>query len=188
MFSRYKRNYQNPYPTYREIELMAQRGSISITQVKQWFVNIRRRTGNQFRKKRDTRVVETLTNDESTDVDNQSINTTAFSPNVSSYDINQSTSTPASRPIYYPNSYPYYYNNYPYSPTVASPSSYYPNSSPTVNSFYPYYNNFASYYSPTSNSFSSQSSSSDSNTSVNDSNQSMANNSTSTFYPPYFNY
>jgi hypothetical protein len=49
----YDRNYSHPYPQYRELEQMAHAGSITINQVKQWFVNIRRRTENQYRKKRE---------------------------------------------------------------------------------------------------------------------------------------
>lgn len=51
----YDRNYHNPYPTYRDCEILAQRGSITINQVKQWFVNVRRRTQNEFRKTRDSK-------------------------------------------------------------------------------------------------------------------------------------
>lgn len=51
----YDRHYSNPYPTYRDCEMLAQQGNITINQVKQWFVNVRRRTQNQFRKTRDTR-------------------------------------------------------------------------------------------------------------------------------------
>ena len=52
MITWYERNYTNPYPEYRDLELMAKSGSITIPQVKQWFVNIRRRTANEFRKTR----------------------------------------------------------------------------------------------------------------------------------------
>jgi hypothetical protein len=52
----YDRNYSHPYPQYRELEQMALAGCITINQVKQWFVNIRRRTENQYRKKRDNTV------------------------------------------------------------------------------------------------------------------------------------
>lgn len=48
----YDKHYTNPYPTYRDCEIMASSGQITVNQVKQWFVNIRRRTGNQFRRKR----------------------------------------------------------------------------------------------------------------------------------------
>ncbi|CAF0864362.1 unnamed protein product [Brachionus calyciflorus] len=51
----YDRHYSNPYPTYRDCEMLAQMGGITVSQVKQWFVNVRRRTQNQFRKIRDTR-------------------------------------------------------------------------------------------------------------------------------------
>ncbi len=46
----YDRNYTNPYPSYREFELMASQGGITTNQVKQWFVNTRRRTKNEFRR------------------------------------------------------------------------------------------------------------------------------------------
>jgi len=48
----YDRNYSNPYPTFRDCEILASNGNITIEQVKQWFVNVRRRTQNQFRKQR----------------------------------------------------------------------------------------------------------------------------------------
>lgn len=48
----YEANYTNPYPTYTDSEEMATNGNISLSQVKQWFVNTRRRTQNQYRKKR----------------------------------------------------------------------------------------------------------------------------------------
>lgn len=50
----YDKHYEHPYPTYREFELLAERGLITVNQVKQWFVNVRRRTQNAFRKKRDS--------------------------------------------------------------------------------------------------------------------------------------
>lgn len=50
----YNKHYENPYPSYREFEKMAREGSISVLQVKQWFVNIRRRTKNEYRKRRTT--------------------------------------------------------------------------------------------------------------------------------------
>ena len=48
----YDRNYTDPYPTFRDCEILASNGNITIEQVKQWFVNVRRRTQNQFRKQR----------------------------------------------------------------------------------------------------------------------------------------
>ena len=48
----YERNYSNPYPTFKECENLAVAGGVSVNQVKQWFVNVRRRTHNQFRKRR----------------------------------------------------------------------------------------------------------------------------------------
>ena len=48
----YNLNYTSPYPTFRDCEQMAHDGKISINQVKQWFVNVRRRTQNEFRIKR----------------------------------------------------------------------------------------------------------------------------------------
>ena len=50
----YDKHYEHPYPSYREFELLAERGLITVNQVKQWFVNVRRRTQNAFRKKRDS--------------------------------------------------------------------------------------------------------------------------------------
>jgi hypothetical protein len=51
----YDEHYTNPYPTYRDCEMLAEAGMVSINQVKQWFVNIRRRTQNEFRRKRTAR-------------------------------------------------------------------------------------------------------------------------------------
>jgi hypothetical protein len=48
----YEDHYTNPYPTYRECEILAEAGMVSINQVKQWFVNVRRRSQNEFRRKR----------------------------------------------------------------------------------------------------------------------------------------
>ena len=48
----YDKNYIDPYPTFRDCEILASNGNITIEQVKQWFVNVRRRTQNQFRKQR----------------------------------------------------------------------------------------------------------------------------------------
>lgn len=43
----YERNYSHPYPSYREFEMIAKHGQITICQAKQWFVNVRRRYRNQ---------------------------------------------------------------------------------------------------------------------------------------------
>ena len=48
----YDAHYTNPYPTFKDCEDLAEAGKVSINQVKQWFVNVRRRTQNQFRKRR----------------------------------------------------------------------------------------------------------------------------------------
>ena len=48
----YAKHYSNPYPSFRDCEMMANQGQITLNQVKQWFVNVRRRTQNEFRKKR----------------------------------------------------------------------------------------------------------------------------------------
>jgi hypothetical protein len=55
----YDENYNSPYPSFRECEQMAIDGGISINQVKQWFVNVRRRTQNKNRITRDNRTTET---------------------------------------------------------------------------------------------------------------------------------
>ena len=52
----YDKNYSYPYPTYRDCEHLANTGQITISQVKQWFVNVRRRTQNQFRRTHDSTV------------------------------------------------------------------------------------------------------------------------------------
>ena len=46
----YEKHYTHPYPILKECEELAKKGKISVKQVKQWFVNVRRRTHNQFRK------------------------------------------------------------------------------------------------------------------------------------------
>ena len=48
----YDKHYTNPYPSFKDFEELASAGRVSIKQVKQWFVNVRRRTYNQFRKRR----------------------------------------------------------------------------------------------------------------------------------------
>lgn len=54
----YDKNYYSPYPSFRECEQMAIDGGISINQVKQWFVNVRRRTQNKNRITRDNRTTD----------------------------------------------------------------------------------------------------------------------------------
>lgn len=92
----YDRHYANPYPTYRDCEMLATKGNISINQVKQWFVNVRRRTQNQFRKTRDTRCTKRKNQTENTNIEkkvkienaeiNQSVNF------YQSYSLDSSTS------------------------------------------------------------------------------------------------
>jgi hypothetical protein len=48
----YDQHYTNPYPSFKDCEDLALAGKVSVNQVKQWFVNVRRRTHNQFRKRR----------------------------------------------------------------------------------------------------------------------------------------
>jgi hypothetical protein len=52
----YEINYTNPYPNVKECEELAAKGKVSINQVKQWFVNVRRRTHNQYRRRRTVNV------------------------------------------------------------------------------------------------------------------------------------
>jgi len=52
MNSWYEKHYSNPYPTYREFEMLANMAGITVNQVKQWLVNVRRRTKNEFRRTR----------------------------------------------------------------------------------------------------------------------------------------
>ena len=59
----YDKNYNSPYPSFRECEQMANDGGISINQVKQWFVNVRRRTQNKNRITRDNRTIDGQIND-----------------------------------------------------------------------------------------------------------------------------
>jgi hypothetical protein len=51
----YDEHYSNPYPTYRDCEMLAEAGNITVNQVKQWFVNVRRRSHNEFRRRRTTK-------------------------------------------------------------------------------------------------------------------------------------
>lgn len=115
----YDRHYSNPYPTYRDCEQLAQRSSITINQVKQWFVNVRRRTQNEFRKTRDTRCTKRK---ELSSDDQETINTienikrkkikSEFSPMQS---VVQENTIATSVPVSY-NYNNYNYNNYyPYS-------------------------------------------------------------------------
>lgn len=127
----YERNYTNPYPTYREFEMLAASGSISIAQCKQWFVNVRRRTHNQFRKKRDLSFCDKHRIKRAKNVDNVE-NGENVDPNGAeeffqpqTFAIYQNNYVPPpqfheSTPnyhSYYPN---YYYNSAPY-PTIQSP-------------------------------------------------------------------
>jgi hypothetical protein len=50
----YEEHYTNPYPMLKECEELAELGNVTVSQVKQWFVNVRRRTHNQYRKRRAT--------------------------------------------------------------------------------------------------------------------------------------
>ena len=50
----YEQHYTNPYPMLKECEELAELGKVTVSQVKQWFVNVRRRTHNQYRKRRAT--------------------------------------------------------------------------------------------------------------------------------------
>jgi hypothetical protein len=77
----YDRHYANPYPNYRELEMMSQAGGITINQVKQWFVNVRRRTQNIFRKKRE---IKQRSLD---DIKNQSYQ--EFSSSMNNYEVSQ---------------------------------------------------------------------------------------------------
>ena len=56
----YDKHYSNPYPSFRDTEQLARDGCITVGQVKQWFVNVRRRTHNQFRMKRQPSMAPTL--------------------------------------------------------------------------------------------------------------------------------
>ena len=80
----YDLNYTNPYPTFPEIEYMATQGQITINQVKQWFVNIRRRTQNEYRKKRTNLKKTKQSNDSSSFSSTNTFETTfelEFNPN-----------------------------------------------------------------------------------------------------------
>ena len=50
----YEKHYSNPYPDFKKCEELAAKGKVNVNQVKQWFVNVRRRTHNQFRRRRAT--------------------------------------------------------------------------------------------------------------------------------------
>lgn len=141
----YDRNYSNPYPTFRDCEVLAQNGGITIEQVKQWFVNVRRRTQNQFRKQRTSynlkRKSDEFQDENGIDISYENLQQPkARKPKVEqnelSYSNTEKTATPgftSNMPYYYGYDYNSYYNN-TYNQTN---SQYFDQSS----HFKPYFNN-----------------------------------------------
>ena len=61
----YDQHYTNPYPSFKDCEDLASAGKVSINQVKQWFVNVRRRTQNKYRKRRTNTTNKKIRTDDS---------------------------------------------------------------------------------------------------------------------------
>ncbi len=165
----YDRNYSNPYPTFRDCEILASNGNITIEQVKQWFVNVRRRTQNQFRKQRTSynykrKSTESDENEENLEpgeirkpkatkqkIDTkQDLSSIPNSPVYQNYSTNlyQSSTTTPYMASYYP-------NNYAFNNVQVAPSQYFDNSGhfvPAFNSSHDFNN---SYYSNSSFDFQS---------------------------------
>ena len=169
----YAKHYSNPYPSFRDCELMANQGQITLNQVKQWFVNVRRRTQNEFRKKRcpyDTKNKRKLTDDNNqiyeelsqpkkTKIESLShsqltegYNFTNFSNDIYN-PIQQSTTSPAKQ---YHN--PQYSSAFDATPLLTNPVSSY-----SYSNYYSQYANGYNYFSQSSPSISSSSNSSSDN-------------------------
>ena len=148
----YDKNYNSPYPSFRECEQMAIDGCISINQVKQWFVNVRRRTQNKNRITRTTdRQVNHLIKSENLNFyqDTSPTHNSRHSNEYKNQETNSSfyPSTPNCYPTFQPSeyqpqyqlpslspSYPNYYTpNYTLSPVFTNYTiNYMPLSSPTT--------------------------------------------------------
>ena len=89
----YDKNYSYPYPTYRDCEHLANAGQITINQVKQWFVNVRRRTQNQFRRTHDSAVSVKRKTSTSSSSDPSLSNTDNSTNESSQYSYNESTTS-----------------------------------------------------------------------------------------------
>ncbi len=152
----YDQHYIDPYPSYRDYEQMAKHGNITIAQVKQWFINVRRRTHNQFRKKRAPNTISDQSHDAINTLINESILNVSAASNSSneSYYSRSSFGSSTSGNIYSANNSPV--SNQTMQPMISqtnSPSYVYSWSSPNT---YPSYYNFShmqqyydySYYSP----------------------------------------
>jgi hypothetical protein len=98
MTSWYDLHYSNPYPTFRECEQLAQTGGITTNQVKQWFVNVRRRTHNQFRKRRETKQQKHQQSIDIDEITSSVVINTQFTTNEN--DNNYSCYSPPRSPIY----------------------------------------------------------------------------------------
>jgi hypothetical protein len=89
----YDKNYSYPYPTYRDCEHLANAGQITINQVKQWFVNVRRRTQNQFRRTHDSAVSVKRKTSTSSSSESSLSNTDNSTNESSQYSYNESTTS-----------------------------------------------------------------------------------------------
>lgn len=138
----YENHYTDPYPSFRDYEYMSKNGNITVNQAKQWFVNVRRRTKNQFRRQNVPYG--------SKKARNQSESTESFSTapikriKLEDDQLPQSTSNPAYNFQKYSNQY----QTYSY-----QQSSYQQSSSPTpsakeINVEYPNYNFYNYSYTP----------------------------------------
>ena len=159
----YEANYSNPYPTFQQCEYMANHGQITISQVKQWFVNVRRRTQNQFRKKR-TAYKKINNSDESTGSNLSSLNNHFNDESNFELDFNPIQYNDHSSSNYNSNQSNYNMFNYQ-SPDQASVSSFgFFHSTPLYNTYYT--SSYRSYSSPSYNSNVSSASSQQSFTNV----------------------
>lgn len=157
----YDRHYSNPYPTYRDCEMLAQKGNISINQVKQWFVNVRRRTQNQFRKTRDTRCTKRKAEPEDNQVHNRikleeeiQQPVTSYSYSTLSLDSTLSENNYSSQASS-PTSYRFNYSTYCSPTSQTSPNMSQHTDSPIYSSSPVLNQNYFPHYSSTTSNFSS---------------------------------
>jgi len=144
----YDKNYNSPYPSFRECEQMAIDGCISINQVKQWFVNVRRRTQNKNRITRTTgRQVNHLIKSENLNF-YQDISPTHNSRHSNEYKNQEANSS------FYPSS-PNFYPTF--QPSEYQPQYQLPSSSPSYPNYYtpnytlsPVFTNYTINYMPLS--------------------------------------
>lgn len=121
----YDKHYVDPYPSFRDCEIMANNGGISVNQVKQWFVNIRRRTQNQFRRS-NVRSKQKRREEENIDYEEENVKRVkneTINPYIQrSYNFNMYREQPSNFTAY-ANHYNYNYTHYQSSPSVYVPKN-----------------------------------------------------------------